>query len=245
VTKYYGNAPSSWKLVTINELVTHTSGLPNNDIPNFTKGIAVPYTIEELIATFRDRPLAHPPGTAWAYTNTEYYLLAYIIEKVSGESYGDYLQNHIFRPAGMTQSGYAGTLAIIPNAAEGYVRDGNNLRHRDYFDRSLELGAGGIYSTAGDLLKWNLALDSGKLLNPQSYRTMFAPDALGAYGFGWFITNKGRLRQFHEGSDPGFAAFEARYPDDHLVIIVLANLEDAPVRDIESKIAGYFLGAAR
>jgi D-alanyl-D-alanine carboxypeptidase len=241
VSRYYPQAPASWTGITIRQLVTHTSGLPNNEIKDFTKGIAVPYTPEELIGTFRDRPLAAKPGTAWAYTNTEYYLLAYIIQRVSGESYGDYLTKHIFAPAGMTSSGFASTLAVVPQAAEGYARDGKALRHRDYFDRSLELGAGGIYSTVGDMARWNAALDGGKLLDRDSLAKMFTPSVPGAYGYGWFITRQPHLREFHEGSDPGFAAFEARYPEAGALIVVFSNLEDAPVRKIEGDLAARFV----
>jgi D-alanyl-D-alanine carboxypeptidase len=241
VSRYYPQAPATWAGITIRQLVTHTSGLPNNEIKDFTKRIAVPYTPDELIGTFRDRPLAAKPGTAWAYTNTEYYLLAYIIEKVSGQSYADYLAEHIFAPAGMTQSGFASTLAIVPQAAEGYARDGKALRHRDYFDRSLELGAGGIYSTVGDMARWNAALDGSRLLDRASLDKMFAPSVPGDYGYGWFITRKPRLREFHEGSDPGFAAFEARYPEAGALIVVFSNLEDAPVRKIEGDLAARFL----
>lgn len=245
VSRYYPEAPPSWAGITVRMLANHTSGLPNNEIPNFTKGIATPYTPDELIATFRDRPLAFKPGSSWAYTNTEYYLLAWVIEHVSGMSYGDYLATHIFRPAGMTHSYYGPTLGIVPKAAEGYAREGIRLRHRDYFDRSLELGAGGISTTAADLVRWNAALDSGRLLGRESLKAMFAPSAPGGYGFGWFITRKPRLREFHEGSDPGFAAFEARYPDDRFLIIVLSNLEDAPVRAIEGELAKIFLSPRR
>jgi len=242
VSRYYTQAPTSWAGITIRQLVSHTSGLPNNEIKDFTKGITVPYTPEELIGTFRDRPLAAKPGAAWAYTNTEYYLLAYIIQKVSGETYGDYLAKHIFGPAGMTSSGFASTLAIVPQAAEGYARDDKALRHRDYFDRSLELGAGGIYSTVGDMARWNAALDGGRLLNRDSLAKMFTPSVPGDYGYGWFVTLRPRLREFHEGSDPGFAAFEARYPDAGTLIVVFSNLEDAPVRKIEADLAAKFVG---
>jgi D-alanyl-D-alanine carboxypeptidase len=241
VSRYYPAAPAAWADVTVRMLANHTSGLPKNEIKDFTKGIAVPYTPDELVATFRDRPLAFRPGSSWAYTNTEYYLLAWIVEKQSGQSLGDYLARHIFAPAGMTHSGFVSTLAVVPRAAEGYTRENGRLRHRDYFDRSVELGAGGIYTTVGDLARWNAALDAGRLLKPAALTAMFTPSVPGGYGFGWFITRRRRLREFHEGSDPGFAAFEARYPDDGLLIVILSNLEAAPVRQIESELANAFL----
>lgn len=244
VSKYYFGAPSNWKEITIHQLLTHTSGIPNNSLENFTKGICVPYRLDELIKTFRDRPLAFRPGTKWAYTNTEYYLLAYIIEKISGESYGDYLLHHIFEPSKMIHSGFASTLAVVPQMAEGYTLEGAVLRHRDYFDRSLEIGAGGVYANAEDLLLWNKALDAPGLLSSRSLELMFTAHPPGEYGYGWFVETKSRRKIFHEGGDPGFAAFEARYPGQRLVVIVLANEENAPVREIADAIAEEILSGS-
>jgi CubicO group peptidase (beta-lactamase class C family) len=160
ISKYYPDIPPAWKGMTIHHLLTHTSGLPENEWENFYKGKCSSYTTEEQVKTFRDRPLGFPPGTAWKYRNTEYYLLAYIIEKLSGESYGSYLAHHIFEPLKMTHSGFATMAAIVPQMADGYSREGGALLRREYFDRSMETGAGGIYTTTEDLLRWNKALDS-------------------------------------------------------------------------------------
>jgi len=241
VTRYYPQAPESWKQITVRQLVTHTSGLPNNELRDFTKGICVPYTPDELLDTFRSRPLKFKPGTDWAYTNTEYYLLAYIIQTVSGESYADFLTHRVFQFLGMNASGFSPTLAVIPQMAEGYARDGKALRHRDYFDRSLEMGAGGVYSTASDMLRWNESLNGEKLLNQKSLDLMFTPSSPGNYGFGWFIEKQKRAKAYHEGSDPGFAAFEIRYPKEKAFVIVLANVEDAPVRVIANGLGELLL----
>lgn len=242
VTQYFAQAPESWRGITIKELVTHTSGLPNNELKDFNKGICAPYTPEELIATFESRPLKFKPGTDWAYTNTEYYLLAYIIQLVSGEPYTDFLASHVFQPLGMNASGFAPTLAVIPKMANGYKKDGKSLRHRDYFDRSLEIGAGGVYSTASDMLRWSDALNGEKLLNRKSLDLMFTPSSPGNYGFGWFIeTGKNQTKEYHEGSDPGFAAFEIRYPAEKAFVIVLSNIEEAPVRVIANGLGDLLL----
>jgi CubicO group peptidase (beta-lactamase class C family) len=241
VARYYSQAPNLWSAVTVRQLVNHTSGLPNNELQDFNKGLCVPYTMDELIGTFRSRPLKFKPGTDWAYTNTEYYLLAYIIQTVSGESYADFLTHHLFQPLGMNATGIAPTLAVIPEMAEGYARDGKSLRHREYFDRSLEIGAGGIYSTVSDMLRWNDALNGEKLLNRKSLDLMFTPSSPGNYGFGWFIEERPRRKEYHEGSDPGFAAFEIRYPDERAFVIVFANVEGAPVRIIANGLGELLL----
>jgi D-alanyl-D-alanine carboxypeptidase len=239
VNKFYSQAPASWQAITVQQLLTHTSGLPNNELKDFTKGIAAPYKSEELIRTFRNRPLVSVPGTKWAYTNTEYYLLAYIIEQLSGQSYGTYLHEHIFGPLGMANSGFVSSLAVVPKMAEGYTRENGTLRHRDYFDRSLEIGAGGIYTTLADLVRWNQALDTPGFLKAESLKQMFSVHPPGNYGYGWFIDDKPIRRIYHEGGDPGFAAFEARYPDQHVLIVILANEDDAPVRDLSLAIAKH------
>jgi D-alanyl-D-alanine carboxypeptidase len=190
-----------------------------------------------LIETFRNRPLVSPPGAKWAYTNTEYYLLAYVLEKLTNQSYGSYLADQIFRPLGMLHSGFDPTSAIIPKMAEGYTRDQSKLRKRDCFDRSVEVGAGGIHTTARDLLLWDHALNGPGLLSRESLIAMFTVHPPGPYGYGWFIEGKPVRKIYHQGGDPGFAAFEARYPDQRLVILVLSNEDDAPVREIADAIA--------
>jgi len=223
--------------MTIHHLLTHTSGLPESGWGDFHKGKCAPYTPGEQIKTFRNRPLDSKPGTAWKYRNTDYYLLAFIIEEVSGESYQAYLARHIFGPLRMVHSGFATMADIVPQMASGYSREGDNLRHREYFDRSMETGAGGIYSNAEDLLRWNKALDSPGLLSAHALELMFSAHPPGHYGYGWFVESSTQHKIYHEGGDPGFAAYESRYPDQHVVIIVLANEDDAPVRDIADALA--------
>ncbi|MGH9645102.1 MAG: serine hydrolase domain-containing protein [Terriglobales bacterium] len=237
VSKYYAKSPPSWEKITVDELLTHTSGLPNNEIKDFSKGITVPYTPTELIATFRERPLNFAPGTNWKYTNTEYYLLAYIIEKLSSMSYSEFLQQQIFTPLRMKDSGFAPTNAVVSQLAEGYKRDHGTLRRHDYFDRSLEIGAGGVHSTLADLLKWDEALYSEKLVPKPYLDRIFSANNKGNYGYGWFVEHRGgKMRIWHEGSDPGYAAFIIRRPQEHVLVVVLSNLEDAPVREIAEKL---------
>jgi D-alanyl-D-alanine carboxypeptidase len=242
VSKYYAESPVSWGSMTIHHLLTHTSGLPEDEWGDFFKGKCTPYTTEEQVKTFRDRPLSFPPGSSWKYRNTEYYLLAYIIEKISGEPYATYLDHHIFRPLQMSHSGFAAMAAIVPRIAEGYSREGGTQIRREYFDRSMETGAGGIYTTAEDLLKWNKALDSPGILSEHALELMFAAHPPGNYGYGWFVEASPRQKIYHEGGDPGFAAFEVRYPAQHVVIIVLANEDDSPVRDIADAMAKHLFG---
>jgi CubicO group peptidase (beta-lactamase class C family) len=214
-------------------LLTHTSGIVNNDVKDYSKGITVPYSFDELIETFRDRPLSFEPGTGWQYTNTEYVLLAYVIEKVSGESYAGYLSRHIFDPLKMHDTGLAPTNAVVRHQAEGYTPENGVLRHRDYFDRSLETGAGGIHSTLADLSRWDQALYTEQLVPKAYLERVFAGNNKGKYGYGWFVKDDDRGRRiYHGGSEPGYSAFLLRRPGRHLLVVVLSNIDEAPVRDI-------------
>jgi D-alanyl-D-alanine carboxypeptidase len=242
VSKYYPEAPASWKGMTIHHLLTHTSGLPENEWGDFYKGMCTTYSRAEQVKTFRDRPLGFSPGSAWKYRNTEYYLLAYIIEKLSGESYAAYLVHHIFEPLKMSHSGFATMSAVVPQMSEGYSREGGSLVRREYFDRSMETGAGGIYTTSEDMLRWNKGLDSPGILSAHALELMFTAHPPGNYGYGWFVESSPRRKIYHEGGDPGFAAFEVRYPEQRVVIIVLANEDDSPVRDIADALAKHLFG---
>lgn len=246
VSKYYPNAPSTWEKITIHHLLTHTSGIPNNGLADFKKGLCVSYSLPDLISLFRDKPLSFEPGTKWAYTNTEYNLLGLIIEHVSRMSYGDYLRTNIFEPIGMKDSGYAPTTAVVLHKAQGYTREGKELRLRDFFDRSLEFAAGGIHTTVQDMLRWDQALYSEKVVGRKSLDLMFTGHPPGNYGYGWFIkVENGKVKAFHEGNDPGVAAFEARYPQDRAFVVVLANLETSPVRRIADDLAAMLFGEKR
>ena len=243
VSRYYKDAPKAWEKITIYHLLSHTSGLPElKGLDEFTKGIAVPYTPAELIATFRDKPLDFPPGTKWAYSNRGYYLLGYIIEKVSGQTYANYIEQHIFAPLGMSDSGYDSNKAVIKHRAGGYAAEARKLRYADYVDWSLPYAAGGLYSTVEDLLRWDRALYTEKLLSQKWLDKLFTPDPSG-YNYGWFIDSKGRrLKIYHEGSNPGFAAFIVRYPADKTCVVVISNLEAAPVRQIAYDLAALLFG---
>jgi CubicO group peptidase (beta-lactamase class C family) len=122
-----------------------------------------------------------------------------------------------------------------------YSREGGSLMRREYFDRSMETGAGGIYTTSEDMLRGNKALDSPGILSAHALELTFTARPPGNYGYGWFVDSSPRRKVYHEGGDPGFAAFEVRYPDQHVVIIVLANEDDSPVRDIADAMASICL----
>src|SRR5580698_9862694 len=167
VKKYMTDAPAAWDKVTIFNLLTHTSGIPSfTGFPDYSSTEAVPTTPEKLVARFRDKPLEFQPGEKWNYSNSGYVLLGYLIEKISGESYEKFVQENIFTPLGMKDSGYDSNSTIIPHRASGYSLGPNGPVNAGYINMTVPLSAGGLYSTTDDLLRWEQGLFSGKLLSP-------------------------------------------------------------------------------
>ncbi|MEW6436315.1 MAG: serine hydrolase [Pseudomonadota bacterium] len=244
VSKYYAEAPAAWQKITIKYLLTHSSGIPSyTDIPDFFKSDArIDRTPEEIVKLTRDKPLQFEPGSQFAYDNSGYVLLGYIIEKVSGESYADYLQKHIFDPLGMHNSGYDSSTKIILRRAAGYENQDGEWVNGAFLSMSIPYAAGALYSTADDLLIWDQALYAAKPLNDASLKQMFT-DYGHTYGFGWFIDRKlEHNRISHGGSIKGFQAEIDRYPDDRLTIIVLSNFGNSPVDKISTDLAALYFG---
>jgi D-alanyl-D-alanine carboxypeptidase len=246
VSKYYVDAPAAWKDITIRHLLTHTSGIPTyTSMPKFFDGQArLDRTPEEIIKLTQDQPLEFQPGTKFSYDNSGYILLGYIIEKVSGEHYADYLQHHIFDPLGMKDTGYDLSEKIIPHRASGYGFNEKQNKHfnSQYISMTEPFSAGSLYSTVDDMLIWDQALYAGKLLSPSSYDAMFKDYGHG-YGFGWFVDNEfGHQHIYHPGGINGFLSLFDRYPKDKLTIVVFSNEENASPGRIAAGLAALYLG---
>ena len=189
------------------------------------------YTLAEIARRAASKPLAFEPGRGYRYSNTNYNLLAGIIEKAGGKPYGEFLRARIFDPLGMKATGVYDSEAIVKNRASGYVRVGGKLFNNILvYDPSYLAGAGGLQSTAGDLVRWDAALDAGTVLPQSSLAQMWTPPALpgGAhtsYGMGWLnqTIHEHRLI-WHNGSLPGTMGFVGRFPQDHLTVIILSNM---------------------
>lgn len=245
ISKYVADLPESWKGITLHELLTHTSGIPNYaEMPRVDQVLnrtgAPP---RELIAIAATKPLEFKPGTQLHYTNTGYALLGMVIEKVSGLSYRDFLQKNIFTPLGMTNSGYDAQSTILRERASGYMRKNGQVVNADFIDMSIPNASGSIYSTVEDMYRWNEALANGKLLSDTSTREMFAsyPETLFQdqhYGYGIVIANRfGRTLYYHGGGVKGFESVIQRYPKERVCIVVLENLDPTRPWDIGDRIA--------
>ena len=244
ISKYYPDAPAAWSKVTLKHLLTHTSGIPSyTAIPHFFDSQArLARTPEEIIKLTRDKPLEFEPGSKFAYDNTGYIVLGYVIEKASGQRYADYLKAHIFGPLGMTGSGYDVTEEILPRRADRYTMGPRGWAHASYLDMSLPYAAGSLYSTVDDLYTWEQALFDGKVVSPASL-TLMTTDWGNHYGFGLNIGPfLGHDRIAHDGGIPGFSTSLQRYPKDGVTSIALANFDGALPSRLAADLAILCLG---
>jgi CubicO group peptidase (beta-lactamase class C family) len=238
VKKHMPDAPATWDKITIFHLLTHTSGIPNfTSFPDFSSTEAFPTTPEKLVARFRDKPLDFQPGEKWSYSNSGYVLLGYLIERISGQSYADFVRQNIFQPLGMKDSGYDSNSAVISHRASGYTPSPHGPVNAGYVDMTIPLSAGGLYSTTEDLLRWEQGLFGDKLLTPASLQKMISPFK-NDYAFGLGVYTAGGHKVIeHAGGIEGFHTHLAYYPDDRLVVVVLANLNGPAASAMAPKLA--------
>jgi CubicO group peptidase (beta-lactamase class C family) len=228
VKKHLPDAPAAWDKVTIFHLLTHTSGIPSfTGFPDYAKLEPFAATPAELVARFRDKPLEFEPGEKWNYSNSGYVLLTYLIEKISGDKYEKFVRENIFTPLGMKDSGYDSNTAIIPHRASGYVAGRNGYEHAGFIHMSIPQGAGALYSTTEDLLKWEQGLFGGKVLQPASLEKMTTPFK-NDYAFGLAVETAGGHKMIgHGGGIEGFNTELDYYPEDKLTVVVLENVNGA------------------
>ena len=245
ITRYLPDYPADpGDRITIHQLLTHTSGLPNyTDFPSIVLGRTIEVQPWDIVATFKSRPLDFEPGTGFHYSNSGYLLLGLIIEAVSGQSYEAFLHKEIFKPLGMLNSGYGRRVMGHPNRAEGYTIDAEGrLIGAVPISFSIMFSAGALYTTVEDMLKWESALLNGTLLSPYSVALMMTPYSDG-YGYGWWLDDRyGRSHAFHDGFLDGFNCTYDRWLEDDLAVIVFSNDDEAPVRKIADGLAAIVFG---
>ena len=228
VTQHLAGLPASWSNITLRHLLSHTSGITNyNSLSGFE--VARKLKPASFIKQISKYPLMFKPGEAWSYGNSAFNLAGYVIEKASGTSYWHFLDERIFKPAGMLHSRSRDQQVVITNRASGYEFENGKLVNRDS-DLTDVFAAGAIVSTIPDMVKWVTALEGDKLVSRSSREEMWKPTTLNngktvAYGLGWRLEDyNGHKHIGHSGSTAGFSASLQRFPDDKLTIIVLCNL---------------------
>ena len=224
--------------VTIHMLLNHTSGIASyTGIPEFEKVGRLSWSKDSMIAFFKNKPYGFSPGTKWAYNNSGYFLLGYIIEKLSGQSYNNFLRQAILNKLGMENTGVDRLDSILPFRARGYSRVNKKLVNADYISMEWPFSAGVLYSTVEDLYKWDRSLYGTSVLSDASKQKMFNPGKSN-YGYGIIIDSLDKHpRIWHNGGIPGFLSNISRFVNDDVCIIVLANNEIAlsntlPISDV-------------
>jgi CubicO group peptidase (beta-lactamase class C family) len=236
IKKFFPDAPASWDKITIYHLLTHTSGI-SNDAATYEPGPP-----EKLV--LRDAPLNFQPGEQWAYTNLGYIVLGYLLEKISGQTYEEFVQENIFRPLEMKDSGLISFVTVIPRRATGYWPGSKGIENAERPDPRYGFSAGALYSTTEDLLRWEEGLLGGRLLKPASLRKMTTPFK-SDYACGLYVHRvNGRLLIEHDGNNIGFNADMAYYSEEKLAVIVLANLNGTVTGEMTKALAAVAHGEA-
>ena len=259
ITKYFPGAPDTWNNIKVRNLLSHTSGLAEYESdertgPSGPFYLRLDFTEDELLKKAEALPFDFQPGEKWSYRNTNYLLLGFLIRKVTGEFYGDYLHERIFKPLGMNATRIISEADIIPNRAAGYQLVKGELKNQDWVSPTFNSTAdGALYFTVLDLAKWDAALYTEKLVKKSSLDQMWTVAKLNDgkpnksnYGFAWTIDQMNGHRVIeHGGAWQGFTTYIARYVDDKLTVVVLTNLDSAnsnPGR-IAHHVAGLYVPA--
>src|SRR5215472_7844982 len=230
IGKYLPDFPTKGRRITIEQLLTHTSGIHSyTDMPEWRDRMREDWTLSQLEAFFRDAPFDFEPGTKWHYDNSGYILLGAILEKVTGRPYAEAVADMIFRPLGMTSTRYDRDTPIIPGRAAGYQKTPAGIVNAPFLSMTQPYAAGAIVSTVDDLARWQSALDAGRVLKPESLRRMWTPAKLPdgsdtRYGYGWILWRwNGHAIVEHGGGINGFQSANMRLPDDRIYVAVLSN----------------------
>lgn len=237
IGKYYTKLPKPWAGIRLQELMTHSSGIPDyDDLPNFS--ITVPYSADDVLNKLKDGSLPFFEKGKFRYSNISFILLAGVIEKVSGIRYCQFLNDNIFRPLQMDN-----TKCITREGeltTQGYAKtDSGTIERAPFSWSTFGLGTGNLYSNVEDLVKWNNAIDASKLITASAYKKWFSrnteiteqseyEDKGDNMGYGWFLSFEGDtlFKSYHLGGVTGYKAAITRFPKEHLFVVTLSNVED-------------------
>ena len=239
IARYFPGSPPAWKPVLIKHLLSHTSGLAEYESdervgPRGDFYLRLDFTDDELLRKIEALPIEWRAGEKWAYRNTNYLLLGFVIQAVSGKPYAEYLQERIFKPLSMTATRLISERDIIPNRSSGYELDAGKIKNQQWVSPTFNRTAdGALYFNVLDLAKWDEALYTTRLLTQSSLDRMWTVYRLddgrpnwAGYGFAWFIDQQNGHRVLsHGGAWQGFTCQISRYPDDSLSVVVLTNLD--------------------
>lgn len=251
INRYREGLPEAWRAVTIRQLLSHTSGIPDYEEIMGYGSYRNLMTAPQVIALAAGKPMDFAPGTQWHYSNTGYFLLTLVLEKITQQPYSQFVQERILKPLGMTHTRSSEPRDIIAGRAAGYAYENGRLENRDPIQPTATGGAAMLVSTLGDMAKWGAELLAPTLLREKDYallwgNTPLADGTPSGYGFGWFVSPKhGHRALEHSGGTAGFTCEFLCLPDDRLVVIVLTNGYQSTARPaaIMNYCAGLFVPA--
>ena len=230
ITKFLPDYPTQGRRITVEHLLTHTSGIQSyTDMPEWLPLWRKDFTVPELIDLFKNKPMRFEPGERWAYNNSGYILLGAIIEKVSGRTYEQFLDEEIFKPLGMSHSYYGSAERIIPRRIPGYQVGRGGFVNAPYLSMTQPYAAGSLLSNVDDLAVWSDAVFSGRLVKKETLAKALTPYNLRngeptGYGYGWFVADLGGHRSVeHGGGINGFTSYEMTLPEDRIFLAILTN----------------------
>ena len=249
ITKFLPDYPTKGQKITVEHLLNHTSGIKSyTSLPEWIPLWRKDLSTSEMIALFKDKPMDFAPGERYAYNNSAYFLLGAIIEKVSGQTYADFIEKNIFAPLGMKHSFYDDTARIIPRRVAGYSKGKDGFVNAAYLSMSQPYAAGSLVSSVDDLALWDAALYTEKLVKQETLKRAWTTSKLNNgkatnYGFGWSVNSyEGHPVIEHSGGIPGFATYALRMPNDRVYVAVLTNRDfESPGRTV-LKIAALAIG---
>lgn len=249
ITRFLPDFPMQGAKITIEHLLTHTSGIRDyTSIGDSVQRFKMDFTPTEMINYFKNQPMRFAPGSKYEYNNSNYFLLGYIIEKITGKTYQQYLEDHFFGPLGMSNSFYGNDAKIIKNRAAGYTKTGKELENAAAISMTQPYAAGAILSTAGDLFKWQQAVQSYKVVKKQTLEKAFTRYKLvngkeTSYGYGWrfgFIQESPSI--WHGGLINGFKTMELYLPKVDVYVVVLSNCDGSSPEILTAKLAAIAIG---
>ena len=248
ITEYLPDYDTQGRDIPLRRLFDHTSGIKGyTEMPAFGTIMSRSLPRDSLVAMFEAVPLEFEPGHALIYNNSAFFLLGLIIEKVSGQSYDDYLEEHVFPKAGMDNSSYCTNAEVWKHRAHGYEPGDGGLRRAAYIDHTWPYAAGSICSTVGDLISWNRALHGGDVISDEAYAMLTTPRPLEdgtpiryAMGMSHSMSASGEVIE-HGGGIPGFLSLSRYYPQHDVIVVVLLNTANAPGPDAVADAIGAAL----
>lgn len=240
--------PEYGRQITVRHLLQHTSGMLAYEslIPD---SATVQVRDKDILQMMMQQDSTYfTPGTAYRYSNSGYAVLAMIVEKISGQTFADFLQKNIFQPLNMKNTvAYEKGKSEVAYRSYGYAEEDGRFIFKDQSLTSAVLGDGGIYTSVEDMFKWDQTLYSERLLQRASLHAAFTPGVLAngdtlEYGFGWRIdTYRGHARVHHTGSTCGFRNVIQRYPTERFTVIILTNRAEPDVVPLANKLTDWFL----